>query len=78
MINAAPLFYIELLETLTQNGKPQDENGSHVNGDGPTPTVRHRSHGDEPDVSAKGATESSKPYTNEQLEAVRKSVYMLK
>lgn len=70
--NAAPLFFTELLETLAQNGKPPDENGSHVNGDGPT--MRHRGHGEEADAPAQGATDSSKPYTAEQLEAVRKSV----
>ncbi|KAI4812796.1 hypothetical protein CesoFtcFv8_021066 [Champsocephalus esox] len=59
-----------LLESLAQNGKPPDENGSPVNGDGPT--IRQRSHGEEPDVSARGASESAKPYTADQLEAVRK------
>ncbi|KAI9535414.1 DnaJ (Hsp40), sub B, member 12 [Dissostichus eleginoides] len=59
-----------LLESLAQNGKPPDENGSPVNGDGPT--MRQRSHGEEPDVSARGASESAKPYTADQLEAVRK------
>lgn len=71
--NAAPLFFFtELLETLAQNGKPPDENGSHVNGDGPT--MRHRGHGEEADAPPLGATDSSKPYTAEQLESVRKSV----
>uniref|UniRef100_UPI0037E99412 dnaJ homolog subfamily B member 12a n=1 Tax=Semicossyphus pulcher TaxID=241346 RepID=UPI0037E99412 len=59
-----------LLESLSQNGKPPDENGSHVNGEGPT--MRHRGHGEEADVSAQGATDSAKPYSAEQLEAVRK------
>ncbi|KAA8583749.1 hypothetical protein FQN60_014957 [Etheostoma spectabile] len=36
-----------LLESLAHNGKPPDENGSPVNGD--RPTMRHRSHGEEPD-----------------------------
>uniref|UniRef100_A0A3B5KIJ4 DnaJ heat shock protein family (Hsp40) member B12a n=1 Tax=Takifugu rubripes TaxID=31033 RepID=A0A3B5KIJ4_TAKRU len=61
---------VDLLESLAQNGKPPGENGSHVNGDGPR--MRHRGHGEDPHVSAQGATESSKPYTAEQLEAVRK------
>ncbi|KAK1905747.1 DnaJ like subfamily B member 12 [Dissostichus eleginoides] len=59
-----------LIGVLAQNGKPPDENGSPVNGDGPT--MRQRSHGEEPDVSARGASESAKPYTADQLEAVRK------
>ncbi|XP_034537563.1 dnaJ homolog subfamily B member 12a [Notolabrus celidotus] len=59
-----------LLESLEQNGKPPDENGGHVNGEGPS--MRHRGHAEEADVSAKGATESGKPYTADQLEAVRK------
>ncbi|XP_074502108.1 dnaJ homolog subfamily B member 12a [Sebastes fasciatus] len=60
-----------LLESLAQNGKPPDENGSPVNGDGPS--MRHRSHGEEPGVSAQGGTGSSaKPYTADQVEAVRK------
>ena len=71
--NIAPLFFnSDLLESLAQNGKPPDENGSPLNGDGPT--MRQRSHGEEPDVSARGASESAKPYTADQLEAVRKSV----
>lgn len=65
-------FFTDLLETLAQNGKPPDENDSHVNGDGPT--MRHRSHGEKADVSAQGSTDS-KPYSAEQLEAVRKSVH---
>ncbi|CAN9499757.1 unnamed protein product [Ophioblennius macclurei] len=59
-----------LLESLAQNGKPPDENGSHINGDGPS--VRHR--GDRQDASTNGESESAsaKSYTAEQLEAVRK------
>ncbi|KAG7511717.1 dnaJ-like subfamily B member 12-like [Solea senegalensis] len=59
-----------LLESLSQNGKPPEENGASMNGDGPT--MRHRSHGDEADMSTRAATDSAKPYTAEQLEAVRK------
>ncbi|XP_053188656.1 dnaJ homolog subfamily B member 12a isoform X1 [Scomber japonicus] len=59
-----------LLESLGQNGKPPDENGSSMNGDGPT--MRHRSPGEEPDASAQRPTESAKPYTADQLDAVRK------
>ncbi|XP_067466322.1 dnaJ homolog subfamily B member 12a [Thunnus thynnus] len=59
-----------LLESLAQNGKPPDENGGPVNGDGPT--MRHRSPAEEPDASAQGSTDSAKPYTADQLEAVRK------
>lgn len=70
------MLFADLLETLAQNGKPPDENDSHVNGDGPR--MRHRGHGEEPDVSAQGATESSKSYTAEQLEAVRKLVHLYK
>lgn len=70
---AAPILSADLLESLAQNGKPPGENGNHVNGDGPR--MRHRGHGEEPHVSAQGATESSKSYTAEQLEAVRKLVH---
>uniref|UniRef100_A0AAV2JKU2 J domain-containing protein n=1 Tax=Knipowitschia caucasica TaxID=637954 RepID=A0AAV2JKU2_KNICA len=59
-----------LLDSLTQNGKPPTENGATVNGDGPS--VRQRRHGDEADVSGHSHTESAKPYTAEQVEAVRK------
>ncbi|XP_029305340.1 dnaJ homolog subfamily B member 12a [Cottoperca gobio] len=59
-----------LLESLTQNGKPPGENGSSVNGEGPN--MRQRSHGEEPDVSARGATDTAKPYTADQMDAVRK------
>ncbi|GAA6223412.1 dnaJ homolog subfamily B member 12-like [Lates japonicus] len=59
-----------LLETLAQNGKPPEENGTPVNGD--EPTMRHRSHAEEADASAQGATDSAKPYTAEQLDAVRR------
>lgn len=45
-----------------------------MNGDGPT--MRHRGHGEEAEKSAQGATDSAKPYTAEQLDAVRKSVHM--
>ncbi|XP_068184279.1 dnaJ homolog subfamily B member 12a isoform X2 [Antennarius striatus] len=58
-----------LLESLEQNGKPPDENGCPVNEDGPS--LRHRSHGDDANASAQGATES-KAFTAEQVEAVRK------
>lgn len=57
-----------------QNGKPPDENGSPVNGE--TPAMRHRGHGEEADGSEQGPKESTKSYTAEQLEAVRKSVHM--
>ncbi|XP_056147627.1 dnaJ homolog subfamily B member 12a isoform X2 [Lampris incognitus] len=62
----------ELLESLRQNGKPPDENDSPMNGD--TPGMRHRSHGDEAHVSREGApdTANAKPYTSEQLDAVKK------
>uniref|UniRef100_A0A3Q3B548 DnaJ heat shock protein family (Hsp40) member B12a n=1 Tax=Kryptolebias marmoratus TaxID=37003 RepID=A0A3Q3B548_KRYMA len=60
-----------LLESLSQNGKPPDENGSAVNGDGAG--VRHRRdrdhHGADPSHEH---TDSAKSYTAEQLEAVRK------
>ncbi|KAK5615069.1 DnaJ (Hsp40), subfamily B, member 12 [Crenichthys baileyi] len=58
-----------LLESLAQNGKPPDENGSAVNGDGPG--VRHRGERDGANVS-QGPTDSDKSYTAEQLEAVKK------
>uniref|UniRef100_A0A3Q4B707 J domain-containing protein n=1 Tax=Mola mola TaxID=94237 RepID=A0A3Q4B707_MOLML len=59
-----------LLDTLAQNGKPPDENGSHMNGDGPA--MRHRFQGEEAEAPAQGAADSAKPYTAEQQEAVRK------
>ncbi|XP_040034151.2 dnaJ homolog subfamily B member 12a [Gasterosteus aculeatus] len=60
-----------LLELLAQKGKPPEENGGPANADGPT--MRHRSsHGEEPNVSAQGATDSGKPYTADQLDAVKK------
>lgn len=71
---ATPLLFSDILESLAKNGKPPNENGSHVNGDGPR--MRHRGHEQEPEVAAQGATESSKSYTAEQLEAVRKLVHM--
>ena len=66
----------DILESLAQNGKPPNENGNHVNGEGLR--MRQRGHEEEPEVAAKGATESSKSYTAEQLEAVRKLVHMNK
>lgn len=69
---ATPMLFSDILESLTQNGKPPNENGNHVNG------MRHRGHEEEPEVSAQGARESSKSYTAEQLEAVRKLVNMNK
>ncbi|MEQ2187823.1 hypothetical protein GOODEAATRI_008539 [Goodea atripinnis] len=57
-----------LLESLAQNGKPPDENGSAVNGDGSG--VRHRGERDGANVS-QGHTDSDKSYTAEQLEAVK-------
>ncbi|XP_020486621.2 dnaJ homolog subfamily B member 12a [Labrus bergylta] len=59
-----------VLDSLAQNGKPPEENGSHVNGEGPT--MRHRGQAEGADGSAQGATDSAKPYTAEQMEAVRK------
>lgn len=58
-----------LLELLTRNGKPPSENGTTMNGDGPS--VRHRGHTEEADAG-QAHTESAKPYTAEQLEAVKK------
>uniref|UniRef100_A0A1A8P3V5 DnaJ (Hsp40) homolog, subfamily B, member 12a n=1 Tax=Nothobranchius pienaari TaxID=704102 RepID=A0A1A8P3V5_9TELE len=59
-----------LLETLSQNGKPPDENGRAVNGDGPS--LRHRGGDGDGADSSHESTDSAKPYTAEQLEAVRK------
>ncbi|XP_043993353.1 dnaJ homolog subfamily B member 12a isoform X2 [Gambusia affinis] len=59
----------DLLESLAQNGKPPDENGSAVNGGGPG--LRHRGERDGANAS-QGPSESDKSYTAEQLEAVRK------
>lgn len=66
------LFFIDLLESLAQNGKPPDENGGPLNGE--EPSLRHRSRRDEAKVS-QGPADSSKSYTAEQLEAVKKSVH---
>lgn len=70
---ATPMLFPDILESLAQNGKHPNENGNHVNGEGPR--TRHRGREVEPEVSAQGAAESSKPYTGEQLEAVRKLVH---
>ncbi|XP_062256943.1 dnaJ homolog subfamily B member 12a [Platichthys flesus] len=59
-----------LLESLEQNGKPPEENGGPVNGDGPA--MRHRGPAEQPAGSAPGTTDSAKPFTAEQVEAVRK------
>ncbi|XP_069548801.1 dnaJ homolog subfamily B member 12a [Brachyistius frenatus] len=59
-----------ILESLAQNGKPPDENGGPLHGDGPT--FRHRGDGAEAHVAPQGASESAKSFTAEQLEAVRK------
>ncbi|XP_037542662.1 dnaJ homolog subfamily B member 12a [Nematolebias whitei] len=60
-----------LLESLSQNGKPPDENGSAMNGDGAG--VRHRRDRDHhADGPSHEHTDSAKSYTAEQLEAVRK------
>ncbi|KAM8851697.1 dnaJ homolog subfamily B member 12a [Synchiropus picturatus] len=59
-----------LLESLAHNGKPPDENGGPVNGEGPS--MRHRSSREDGDGSTPAAAESAKPYTAEQVEAVRK------
>lgn len=72
--NTGSTFFADLLETLAQNGKPPEENGGPVNGD--EPTMRHRSHAEEADASAQRATDSAKPYTAEQLDAVRRSVHV--
>lgn len=72
---ATPISFSDILESLA-HGKPPNENDNHVNGGGPR--MRHRGHEAEPEVSAQGATESSKSYTAEQLEAVRKLVHMSK
>ncbi|XP_033835364.1 dnaJ homolog subfamily B member 12a [Periophthalmus magnuspinnatus] len=59
-----------LLDSITQNGKPSSENGATMNGEGPS--VRHRGHTEEAQGSGQAHTETAKPYTAEQLEAVRK------
>ncbi|XP_061766009.1 dnaJ homolog subfamily B member 12a [Nerophis ophidion] len=59
-----------LLERLSRNGKPPDEDGGTANGDGPS--MRHRQHAGEAATSAQGRADSSKPYTAEQMEAVKK------
>nr|XP_046210066.1 dnaJ homolog subfamily B member 12-like [Oncorhynchus gorbuscha] len=56
-----------LLESIEQNKKPPDEEERPMNGDGSG--VRQRSHGDE---AGDSATDSAKPYTSDQLDAVKK------
>lgn len=55
-----------LLETIAENGGPSTSEEN----DG----LRHRSHNTEDHSSGRGATESAKPYTSEQLDAVKRSV----
>ncbi|CAL8298883.1 unnamed protein product [Merluccius merluccius] len=57
-----------LLESLSQNGKPPDGGDGAMNGDGPR--VKHRSKADE--ASGSGPAETPKPYTADQLDAVKK------
>ncbi|XP_077351891.1 dnaJ homolog subfamily B member 12a [Festucalex cinctus] len=59
-----------LLDSLAQNGKPPDENGGPVNGE--RPSMRHRHHREDAETSAQGPADSTKSYTAEQMEAVRK------
>ena len=65
-------FFTGLLASLSQNGKPHDEDDSSaMNGDGPR--MRHRGHTEGDDPPASGG-DTAKPYTSEQLDAVKKSV----
>ncbi|KAL0964574.1 hypothetical protein UPYG_G00325830 [Umbra pygmaea] len=59
-----------LLESIRQNGKPPDKDEPPMKGE--DSGMRHRSHGDEDQASGNGATDSAKPYTSEQLNAVKK------
>ncbi|XP_019715018.1 dnaJ homolog subfamily B member 12-like [Hippocampus comes] len=64
-----------LLDTLAHNGKPPDQNGGPANGE--RASTRHRHHREDAETSAQGPAESTKPYTAEQMEAVRKSVCLI-
>ncbi|XP_062319384.1 dnaJ homolog subfamily B member 12a [Osmerus eperlanus] len=59
-----------ILESLTQNGKPPNENSTPMNGD--SSGVRNRSHGNDSHASGENATDAAKPYTADQLDAVKK------
>lgn len=63
------IYFIELMDSLAQNGKPPEANGAAMNGDGPS--MRHRSHKEEAN-STQTASDSTKTYTAEQMEAVGK------
>lgn len=57
------------MDSLAQNGKPPEANGAAMNGDGPS--MRHRSHKEDAN-STQTASDLTKTYTAEQMEAVRK------
>ncbi|XP_051935356.1 dnaJ homolog subfamily B member 12-like [Hippocampus zosterae] len=59
-----------LLDTLAHNGKPPDQNGGPANGE--RASTRHRHHREDAETSAQRPADSTKPYTAEQMEAVRK------
>nr|ACO13944.1 DnaJ homolog subfamily B member 12 [Esox lucius] len=60
-----------LLQSIKQNGRPPAKDEPPTNED--DSGVRHRSHGEDR-ASGNGATDSAKPYTSEQMDAVKKYV----
>ncbi|XP_010887384.1 dnaJ homolog subfamily B member 12a isoform X2 [Esox lucius] len=58
-----------LLQSIKQNGRPPAKDEPPTNED--DSGVRHRSHGEDR-ASGNGATDSAKPYTSEQMDAVKK------
>lgn len=69
------MFVTALLETIEQNGKPPSEENSC--GDNGETGVRHRSQAAEANTSGESATDSAKPYTSEQLDAVKRCFCLL-
>ncbi|XP_077468839.1 dnaJ homolog subfamily B member 12a [Stigmatopora argus] len=59
-----------LLDSLSRNGKPPEQNGGPMDGD--APSARHRHHREDAETNPHRPADSTKPYTAEQMEAVRK------
>lgn len=64
------VLVIALLESIAENGGPSTSEEHIRENDG----LRNRSHKTEDHSSGQGATESAKPFTSEQLDAVKRSV----
>ncbi|XP_063047891.1 dnaJ homolog subfamily B member 12a [Engraulis encrasicolus] len=63
-----------LLDSIEQNGSSHhtQENCNGASGSNGDAGVRHRSHAAEAGTSSESATDSAKPYTSEQLDAVKR------